>query len=199
MKCIKKSKVILTVYKNLDKTSSSSSKLVNIFDVVDYIVHFYKTNKTPLNKKRLYALIYLYQISTFTNSLFPRIDDVIMIENKGKANEELVIADVKRKVARFSDNDDLSKKIKVAKSSIYLTNMRESTSIEKRLKEILTFSLNIPLEKITQKIRENPPYSTSDKKGIINFTKNPFMFNKLVKENVIKDLSPSSVLSYFLK
>ena len=159
----KKNRVIFNIYR------CNGSSFVNVFDVVDFIVEFYKINKKHLCKQKLYAVMYLYQLfSTISNNV-SKIDDVFIIKNRGELQEELQVKEVTQKLSRFSDEDNLTQKIKPAHSNIYLLSRWQHTKVESRLNAILGLSLEMSHSQLIDRIRQSTCYKMADKEGVISF------------------------------
>ena len=192
MEVSKKRKVIFNVYKQ------NKNYFVNAFDVVDYIVEFYKQHPVMSDwfpKTRLFYLMYLYQLCAFIKPTLPKIDDVFVIQNPGMPNERVEPQEVSKKLAKIPEDQDLTRVIKPIHSDIYLLDRRQHLQVERFLKEFLTLTRTRPLYHIIREIRKSPPYRNANKDGIITFSKEGVICYKPESKN-IEDILKSILIPY---
>ena len=167
MECIKNKRIILNIYR------CGKYKLVNVFDVVDCIVDFHKVNKKPLCKKRLFSLLYIYNLLAHIGIQRPRLDDAFFVKHTKEGKAVVEPAETARKCSRFSEDDDLTKMIKPCCSSIFLASRKMTTSTTSNIVFFLEKTLPISIERLSEYVETSFPFKNPRKKdGLINFKEN---------------------------
>lgn len=156
-------------YKGIVAYKDGGVSRINVFDMVDFIVEFYKLNNKPLTKKRLYAIIYLYQLHASLVCNGASIDDFFVIKKKGTDKEFFEVSEVARKCSRFGDEDDLREKIHGIYSDIFFRRKGQPNNTERRLESVVAFSLDIPLDVLIEQIRGTLPYKKAGEDGVVDF------------------------------
>jgi len=140
-------------------SASASTTYVNVFNMADFIIEYYKMIGLPIYKKRLYLLIFLYQYYVSLCIYFQYVDDEFYIRDKGRSEEMIVPKDIENKYKRFDEYTnlaDVNKPIR-AFASLQRSNGKYGI-IEHRVIYIANFINNFSIDDIMNGIKQNPVY-----------------------------------------
>lgn len=140
-------------------SASASTTYVNVFNMADFIIEYYKMIGLPIYKKRLYLLIFLYQYYVSLCIYFQYVDDEFYIRDKGRSEEMIVPKDIENKYKRFDEYTNLAD---VNKPIRAFTSLQRSNGkygiIEHRVISIANFINNFSIDDIMKAIKQNPIY-----------------------------------------